>query len=234
MSDHTFEPPPEDLGGPEDLEAMLATLGTDPQAAEPVPAVDLEQETGAAGEGEPSGVSLASVKSELDDLSELVAELGEGTAWAIDQLTEHPAGGPWLWEGLEPESEQALWKELGEFVTWLNNRILNHLTSGDAESIPGCWYQHPPAVEQLTALMVAHKAAYHPKTKKASFELVNWFDRALWPTMRALKDTNVLAGCTPGYHHQNDIEHYSHDEGFWVLAGLDGAAGSGGELTADA
>lgn len=216
MSDDTHEPPAEDL------EAALAGLGQEQ------PATDPQQDT------RPVDVSLAEIQAALSELAEFVEELAKSTAWAIDQLAEHPAGGPWFWQGLDAESEKALWKELGEFVSWLNNRILHHITAGDVDAVPGCWYRHPSAVEQLTALMVAHKAAYHSKSMKASFELVNWFDRALWPTMRALKDAGAFTGCRLGHHHENEFENYAHDDGFVAFAGLDTTVTSDGEMIADA
>lgn len=46
---------------------------------------------------------------------------------------------------------------------------------------------HPIAVEELTALMVSHRAAYDTRSAKASSALVNWHQRALWPTLDSLR-----------------------------------------------
>lgn len=252
MSGGDFEPPPEDFGAPEDLEAFLADLGeqtvreehqaTDPGGGE-------AEAAAAAGGTDSAGVE--ELRSRVEEILALVAdpetglaahtekitELGEGLDWAVDQLTAYPAGGPWLWAALDTASTKALWKELGEFVAWLNTRILHNITSGDlAAPVPGCWFRHPDAVEQLTALMVAHKAAYHPKVKKPSFELVNWFDRALWPTMRALgtNGNGTFANCVNGTHRDKTVETYRHDDGFAEYAGLNVTVTSDGEVIADA
>lgn len=222
MNDDSYEPPPEGLGAPEDLEAVLASLGNEPSTQE-------AQEATAAPEA-----SLADLQFELSELSEFVNELGKSTAWAVDQLTEHPAGGPWFWAKLDADAEKALWKEVGDFVSWLNTRILHHIVAGEVDAIPGCWYRHPSAVEQLTALMVAHKAVYQAKSKKATMDLVSWFDRALWPTMRALKDTGAFTGCRLGHHHENDVESYAHDDGFAAFTRQDSTVTSDGELIPDA
>lgn len=209
MSEHPFEPPPEDTA-PEDLEAILASLAQEPvtpeqstarTAAPSLSVADLEK-------------GLVALDKGLGALSATVGELSKGLDWAVDQLTEHPAGGPWFWKTLDAASTKALWNELGGFISWLNTRILHHISAGEVDPVPGCWFQHPDAVEQLTALMVAHKAAYLPTSTKASFELVNWFDRALWPTMRTIKSNGTFSGCMNGSHRAKTVEPYAHDEGF--------------------
>jgi hypothetical protein len=51
------------------------------------------------------------------------------------------------------------------------------------------------AVEELTALMVAWKAAYSQKEAAPSEALVNWHDRWLWPTLHRLNiQLRVCAG----------------------------------------
>jgi hypothetical protein len=57
-------------------------------------------------------------------------------------------------------------------------------------------------VEQLTALMVAHKASYHPKSKKPSHALVDWFQRCLWPTMDTLKLRQTFKQCLQKREHE--------------------------------
>lgn len=63
------------------------------------------------------------------------------------------------------------------------------------------YYRNPDVVEQLTALMVAHKASYHPKAKTPSHMLVDWFQRCLWPTMDSLKDRLTLKPCQTQREH---------------------------------
>lgn len=239
MSEHPVDPPAEELEPPgepegvEDLEAMLASLGQDPYATEtsepvtagappaPEPQAPADQETADQrladqwlAAQDPGALSLDGAETDpLSQINTALEALGKGMDWVLDQLTAHPAGGPWFWQKLDEASEKALWKELGDFVLWLNNRLLRHIPN-TVEMIPDCWYRHPDGVEQLTALMVAHKAAYLAKSEKASFELVNWFDRALWPTLRSFEDKGTFTRCLTEDHQDSVSEEYTHDSGF--------------------
>src|SRR6478735_6906053 len=136
----------------------------------------------------------------LADLLDRMGSVEELAANLFEELTSYPAGGPWFWEELNPEQRKELWTELDGFVVWLQNRILRH-SSNSAGWIPACWYRHPDAVELLTALMVAHKAAYRSKNTKPGFELTEWFTRALWPTMDALARRMTFNACIEGQEH---------------------------------
>lgn len=137
----------------------------------------------------------------IPELIRRLCETEESVAALVEELANYPAGGPWLWEGLEPEAQRALWIELDAFVSWLQNRILSHHASKEGWISP-CWYKHPDAVEQLTALMVAHKASYHPKSKTPSHTLVDWFQRCLWPTMDTLKQRQTFKQCLQKREHE--------------------------------
>ena len=145
--------------------------------------------------GEAPGLTdvLPEVLDRLDSVEELAANL-------FEELTSYPAGGPWFWKELKPEQRKELWAELDTFVVWLQNRILRHWSNSEGW-IPACWYRHPDAVELLTALMVAHKAAYGAKSKKPSFELTEWFSRALWPTMETFKQRSTFKYCLENQSH---------------------------------
>jgi hypothetical protein len=65
--------------------------------------------------------------------------------------------------------------------------------------IPPCWFLHPVAVEELTALMVAWKAAYSQKQTAPSDSPVNWHDRWLWPTLHRL-NVQLACGTNGGTH----------------------------------
>jgi len=195
---------------PAELEEELAALHGGP-ATEPV-------------EQAPAG------DAEILELKAGLVELAEQMEWVITELTANPAGGPWWWAGLDAAAETALWKELGEFVLWLNNRILRHISSG-VETIPGCWYLHPDGVEQLTALMVAHKAAHKAKSKRASPDLVDWFQRSLWPTLRSIEEHATWKRCLEEHHHQDrEVTAYTHDEGFPAHAGIGSTVSADGEI----
>jgi hypothetical protein len=123
----------------------------------------------------------------------------EGLVEAMtDQLVDSPAGGPWSWRHLGPGQTRALFTELRNWVDWL---ITRYELRGEAEMIPPCWFLHPVAVEELTALMVAWTAAYSQKEIAPSEALVNWHDRWLWPTLHRLNlQVRVWAKCTGGSH----------------------------------
>ena len=163
-----------------------------PQDAAPAPA-GVDTTTGELTEDAPGLEVLPDLLDRMDSVEELAANL-------FEELTSYPAGGPWFWEELNPEQRKELWAELDGFVVWLQNRILRHW-SNSAGWIPACWYRHPDAVEMLTALMVAHKAAYRAKSKKPSFELTEWFSRGLWPTMETFEKRLTFKNCMDNQGH---------------------------------
>ncbi|MGP5220412.1 hypothetical protein [Arthrobacter rhombi] len=136
----------------------------------------------------------------IPEMDRRLANTEEAVEGLLAVLANYPAGGPWLWDGLEPDAKRDLWIELDAFVVWLQNRILCHHADRTRWITP-CWYLHPDVVEQLTALMVAHKASYHPKAKTPSHMLVDWFQRCLWPTMDSLKDRLTLKPCQTQREH---------------------------------
>jgi hypothetical protein len=111
------------------------------------------------------------------------------------------AGEPYYWETLDHDQAVKLWGELGKFFTWLDGRYLTNLAD-HSYRLPDCWYRHPIAVEELTALMVSHRAAYDTRSAKASSALVDWHQRALWPTLDSLKLRAGLAGCRDRSEHR--------------------------------
>ena len=96
--------------------------------------------------------------------------------------------------------------ELGKFVAWLNGRYLTNLAD-PGYRLAACWYRHPIAAEELTALMVAHRAAYATRSAKVSTALVDWHHRALWPTLDSLKLRAGLAGCRDRSEHRAPHTH---------------------------
>ena len=95
------------------------------------------------------------------------------------------------WEDLDGEQAAELWAELIAWVSWFRRRY--SVTGSDAV-IPPCWYRHPVAVEELTALMVSHQSAYtldEPGSELSAFH-VQW----LWPTLRDLAERAGYKRCT--------------------------------------
>lgn len=146
-------------------------------------------------------LALDELLAGIPELAKRLSDTEDTVAALVEELTDQPAGGPWLWDSLTPERQRELWAELDAFVSWLQNRILCHHMSKD-NWISACWYRHPDAVEQLTALMVAHKASYHPKSTKATHGLVDWFQRCLWPTMDTLKQRMTFKACLSKGEHE--------------------------------
>lgn len=164
---------------------------------------------------EPGGLGRTAGDDAISELFERLSGVEELALRLDEELTNYPAGGPWYWAGLDPEQRRALWTELDEFVAWLQNRILNHLQDRSMWVAP-CWYQHEEAVELLTALMVAHKAAYRAKSKKATFQLTEWFSRGLWPTVEVFKREATFLGCLDARAHIQ-----THTMGVQLTAGGD-------------
>ncbi|MHB8187650.1 MAG: hypothetical protein ACYDDU_16555 [Dermatophilaceae bacterium] len=155
--------------------------------------------SGVSGEGLPvepiDPIMLAEV---LEAMAGRLESL-EGLVEAMTaQLVDSPAGGPWSWRHLGPSQTRALFTELRD---WVDRLISRYELRGEAETIPPCWFLHPVAVEELTALMVAWRAAYSQKEIAPSDALVNWHDRWLWPTLHRLNlQLRVWAKCTGGSH----------------------------------
>lgn len=80
------------------------------------------------------------------------------------------------WDGLDRAAAARLWEELVRWVDWLRYRY------EVVEKIPPCWYRHPRLVEELTALMAAHRAAYHQLHAEGKPGLPYWTDMAAWHT----------------------------------------------------
>ena len=106
--------------------------------------------------------------------------------------------GPWTWRALGPTQTRTLFGELRDWVDWLTVR---YELRGEAHAIAACWYRHPVAVEELTALMVAWRGAYLLDQAPPGDTLINWHDRWLWPTLHRLNtQLRVWAKCTAGVH----------------------------------
>lgn len=181
------EPLPEESLPPEDEGFMPEDAWQPPDAG--APATGRE-----AMEAAPGVEAIPEILDRLGNVEE-VAE------YVYAELTNYPAGGPWYWKELNPAQRHELWVELDAFVTWLQNRILCHWSNSEGWIAP-CWYQHPDAVELLTALMVAHKGAYLAKSKKPGFELSEWFTRALWPTLEAFTRRATFKACVGESEHR--------------------------------
>jgi hypothetical protein len=146
----------------------------------------------------------ALVAETVAGLSDRLAAQEDLLAALVDRLEqEDVAQGQWTWRYLKPDQEAALLAELTDWVTWLIDR---YQLGSTRHQIPVCWAQHPVAVEELTALMVAWKAAYSGRSRAPRDDLINWHDRWLWPCLTRLNEQlSVWNGCRGGQHAERTL-----------------------------
>ncbi|WP_380169768.1 hypothetical protein [Jannaschia sp. R86511] len=145
-------------------------------------------------------VLMAGVLEQLTDQVEAMQTMLEAV---VAQVAGAPAGeGRWLWRALSGGQAAALLDELRDFVDWLVRRY--QLGSWRHSQLPGCWYAHPVAVEELTGLMLAHRAAHPGGPQEPSDAPAAWHERWLWPTLRRLDELGIFKGCEPGRHTDRD------------------------------
>lgn len=102
----------------------------------------------------------------------------------------------YCWREIDRHEAARLWEELLDWVNWLRHRY--QLGS----RIPACWYRHEAIVEELTALMAAHTAAYWcgPDSIELPREdLTAWHTQWLWPVIERLTRISDFSACRP--HH---------------------------------
>ncbi len=130
----------------------------------------------------------------------------------------------WSWAHLDVDAAGQLWDELIDFVCWLDDRYLRH-QAGPSLRLKACWYRHPVAVEELTALLAAWQAVYCPPGDDPETEpvnnsptgaLVRWHD-FLWSTLQRLRDCAGWNECEPATGHRERDGRYDPD----LRAGLD-------------
>ncbi|MFF0494583.1 hypothetical protein ACFYTQ_36665 [Nocardia sp. NPDC004068] len=100
----------------------------------------------------------------------------------------------YLWRDLDHAETALLWRELAEWTGWLRHRY--QLGS----RIPACWWRHEAVVEELTALMAAHEAAYTcsiDQRDMPSEDPAAWHTQWLWPTLERLTQISDFSGCRP-------------------------------------
>jgi hypothetical protein len=158
--------------------------------------------TGLAGAVEQlrTAVDRTDLDKRLDALAEQIRQIAE--------LQEETAGGNktgpvWNWASLSgPKAAQA-WQEL---VGWIDavllprNPSLYTLASGAPErSWAPCWYLHPDALDELSALYGVWKLAFTGSTKGAA-RVAEWRDR--WLPGAAARLAKILTPCTKSSGHR--------------------------------
>jgi hypothetical protein len=156
-------------------------------------------------------VDVDAIAAALEKLAGVVQSLaaGGGGGGAAGSGGEETKPSRWAWRYTGADGASRLWHELREFVDWLNSRYAQ-----DSErQIPPCWYQHPIAVEELTALMSSWQAAYHgPDTPRDN--LLAWHSYWLWPCMDRLSARAGWQRCRSGQHQDRSARIQETDAGF--------------------
>lgn len=164
-----------------------------PPADEAYAGIPVDQATGEVHDDAPDEL-FARLLAAIAATQEEQQEQQQQRLADLEDMLKAVPDGPWNWAHLTGPERQELWERLYEWVCWLEDRYLRNLfpTRGIVPEWPADWYRHPVAVEMLTALMVAHAAAYRRKAAPPSFALVDWHERCLWPTLARMEALNLF------------------------------------------
>lgn len=160
---------------------------------------------------EPVADPVVQLRVDVDALAEAVTGLVELIRSRPAPAASAADAGPsrWAWRYAGGEGTAALWRDLREFVDWLNRRY-----AMDSErQIPPCWYRHSVAVEELTALMASWQAAYHGPDDPRG-DMLTWHAYSLWPTMDRLAARAGWQRCRGGQHQDRVTRVLPTDDGF--------------------
>lgn len=125
------------------------------------------------------------------------------------QETEPVAYVPYCWRHVSAAEARGLWIRLREWVDWVNGRYF----SSSWESIRPCWFRHPAAVEELTALWAAWESAYRATDDGDGFsDAALWWHEKLHTVVLRLWDKQ-FAECKAG-HQEPDVYERATDSSF--------------------
>jgi Domain of unknown function (DUF4913) len=100
---------------------------------------------------------------DIDALRDAVAHLSHDIAQLAPAETTRPSA--YSWADLDAPAATNAWAELRSWVdTILVVRYPHTATGKNARLVCSCWYRHPYAVEEITALYVAWLHAYRDPT----------------------------------------------------------------------
>jgi hypothetical protein len=145
--------------------------------------------------------AIARLRRETEKLAEETSESTANLIARVDALEDAdpaPTGlghrvASWCWRHIGPLGEEALWKELTDWVGWIRHRYPL------ARHIPACWAEHPEVVEELTALWLAWQAAY-VDTDGSLTAAAEWHDRWLPGLLYRLEHGPFVLDCDAAHH----------------------------------
>lgn len=124
-------------------------------------------------------------------------------------LAEPASYVPYCWRHVSAAEARGLWVRLREWVDWVNARYF----SSSWESIRPCWFRHPAAVEELTALWAAWESAYRAPDEGEGFsDAALWWHEKLHAVVHRLWDEQ-FAECKAG-HQDPDVYERATDSSF--------------------
>lgn len=116
---------------------------------------------------------------------------------------------PYCWRHVSAAEARGLWVRLREWVDWVNGRYF----ASSWESIRPCWFRHPAAVEELTALWAAWESAYRASDEGEGFsDAALWWHEKLHAVVHRLWDEQ-FAECKAG-HQDPDVYERATDSSF--------------------
>lgn len=116
---------------------------------------------------------------------------------------------PYCWRHVSASEARGLWVRLREWVDWVNGRYF----ASSWESIRPCWFRHPAAVEELTALWAAWEAAYRASDEGEGFsDAALWWHEKLHTVVHRLWEEQ-FAECKAG-HQEPDVYERATDSSF--------------------
>lgn len=145
-------------------------------------------------------VSLARLTAAVDALHQQHLQLRDAITHQQNTGPRRaPPGLPWplRWSDMDRDSAALAWAWLIDWVGWAVNRYQL------AEEIPACWHQHPPLIDELTALAAAWQSAYDD-TAAADAPLL-WLERLARVRAR-IRDWDDYTRCRNGTHTDRHLD----------------------------
>ena len=147
---------------------------------------------------------------QLEGAGLVPVSVSSGDAQVQETTSDEPvAYVPYCWRYVSGAEARGLWVRLREWVDWVNGRYF----ASSWESIRPCWFRHPAAVEELTALWAAWESAYRASDEGEGFsDAALWWHEKLHAVVHRLWDEQ-FAECKAG-HQDPDVYERATDSSF--------------------